>query len=83
MIVVFEKAVSQNQQQLFGIVHSIQKGELSPSKAGPVAKKLARTMKKKDVKDFAETKHKGLPNKVPKKESANAKYNQLHNLLLS
>ena len=67
---LFEKAVSKDQQRLFGIVHAIQKGELSPSEGTPEARKLARTMKKKDVKDFAETKHKGLPEKKkPKQES--------------
>jgi len=66
---LFEKAVSKKQQQLFGIVHAVQKGELSPSKVSPDAKKMARTMKKKDVKDFAETKHKGLPVRKPKQES--------------
>ena len=58
-----EKAVSKKQQQLFGIVHAVQKGELSPSKVTPDARKMTKTMKKKDVKDFAETKHKDLPTK--------------------
>lgn len=58
---VEEKAVSKKQQQFFGIVRSMQKGEKSPEgEAG----KVAKDMSKKDVKDFAKTKHKGLPNKV-------------------
>lgn len=51
-------AKSEKQQQFFGIVRSIQKGEQEPSgKAGEVAK----DMDPKDVKKFAETKHEGLP----------------------
>jgi hypothetical protein len=59
-------AKSKKQQQFFGIVRSMQKGEMKPSgEAGEAAK----NMKVKDVEDFAKTKHKGLPNKV-KKEAA-------------
>ena len=53
---------SKSQQKFFGQVHAAQKGELNnPSEA---VKKAAKSMKKKDVKDFASTKHKGLPEKV-------------------
>ena len=54
-------AVSKKQQQFFGIVRAIQKGEMAPTT--PETAKAAATMKKKDVKDFASTKHKGLPEK--------------------
>ena len=54
-------AVSKAQQKFFGIVRAIQKGEMSPTT--PETAKAAATMKKKDVKDFASTKHKGLPMK--------------------
>ena len=56
-----EKAVSQQQQKFFGIVRAIQKGEMAPTT--PETAKAAADMKKKDVKDFASTKHKGLPEK--------------------
>ena len=59
-------AVSQKQQKFFGIVRAIQKGEMAPTT--PETAKVAATMKKKDVKDFASTKHKGLPEKKVKKE---------------
>ena len=52
-------ALSKKQQRFFGIVRAIQKGELEPTT--PETAKAAATMKKKDVKDFASTKHKGLP----------------------
>ena len=54
-------AVSKKQQKFFGIVRSVQKGEQSPTT--PEVAKAAADMKKGDVKKFASTKHKGLPNK--------------------
>ena len=54
-------AVSKKQQRFFGIVRAIQKGEMAPTT--PETAKAAADMKKKDVKDFASTKHKGLPMK--------------------
>ena len=65
--VVAEKAVSQQQQKFMGMAHAIQKGEKIKG-ASPELKKVAKTMKKSDVKDFAATKHKGLPKKVKAKE---------------
>jgi len=59
-------AKSIKQQQLMGMVHAYQKGELKD--ASPKIKKIAKTITPKDAKHFAETKHKGLPKKV-KKES--------------
>lgn len=63
---VKEKSKSIKQQQFFGIVRGMQKGDTpKKGKAGEAAKE----MKQKDVKDFAKTKHKGLPEKVkPKKK---------------
>ena len=62
-------AVSKAQQKFFGIVRAIQKGEMAPTT--PETAKAAATMKKKDVKDFASTKHKKLPDKVVAKEESN------------
>ena len=59
-----EKSVSVKQQQLMGIVRAIQKGEMKPSKATPEARKMASSMSSKEVRDFAKTKHKGLPTRV-------------------
>jgi hypothetical protein len=58
-----EKAVSKQQQKFMGMVHAMQKGEKVKG-ASPELKKAAKTMSKKDTKDFASTKHKGLPKKV-------------------
>ena len=54
-------ALSKKQQRFFGIVRAIQKGEQSPTT--PETAKAAEDMKKTDVKKFASTKHKGLPEK--------------------
>ena len=49
-----------------GMVRAAQKGE---GAASPEVAQVAASMKKKDVKDFASTKHKGLPEKKVSKES--------------
>ena len=54
-------ALSKKQQRFFGIVRAIQKGEQTPTT--PETAKAAEDMKKTDVKKFASTKHKGLPEK--------------------
>jgi hypothetical protein len=59
-------AVSQKQQKFFGIVRAIQKGEMAPTT--PETAKAA-DMEKSDVKKFASTKHKGLPEKKEVKEA--------------
>lgn len=57
-------AKSKAQQRFFGMVHAYQKGELdNPSKA---IKDAAKSISKKGAKEFAKTKHKGLPNHVKK-----------------
>ena len=61
-----EEAVSRKQQRFMGMVRAAQKGE---GAASPEVAKVAASMKKKDVKDFASTKHKGLPEKKVSKES--------------
>lgn len=66
-LLVTEKAVSKAQQKFMGMVHATQKGEKAPSKE---VGKVAKSMGKKDAKDFASTKHKGLPQHV--KESREA-----------
>jgi hypothetical protein len=72
--VIQEKAVSKQQQKFFGLVRAIQKGEASGS---PEAEKAAQDMSKKDVKDFASTKHKGLPKKVQSESTLNQRIKEL------
>jgi hypothetical protein len=63
-----EKAISKKQQEFFGIVRAMQKGDLpKKGKAGKVSKEIS----KKDAEDFAETKHKGLPTRVKKETKEN------------
>lgn len=61
-------AVSETQQRFMGMVHAYQKGELDMSNISASGKKkirkAANEMSMKQTKDFAETKHKGLPEKV-------------------
>ena len=64
---IAEKAVSKQQQTFMGMAHAMQKGEKIKG-ASPELKKVAKTMKPKDTEDFAKTKHKGLPEKAPKKK---------------
>lgn len=64
---IAEKAVSKQQQKFMGMAHAMQKGEKIKG-ASKELKKVAKTMKPKDVEDFAATKHKGLPTKVSKKK---------------
>jgi hypothetical protein len=64
-LVIAEKAVSKKQQKFMGMVRAAQKGEGASS---PEVAKVASSMKKKDVKDFASTKHKGLPEKKKEKK---------------
>ena len=54
-------AVSKAQQRFMGMVYATKKGDMpNPS---PQVAAAAASMKKKDAKDFASTKHKGLPEK--------------------
>jgi len=64
-----EKSVSKSQQKFMGMAHAVQKGELPKSKVGSKVAKAADTMKAKDTKDFASTKHKNLPEKVDETEA--------------
>lgn len=55
-----EKAVSQQQQKFMGMVYAAKKG-MEP--ASPEVAKAAAGMTKKQAKDYAATKHEGLPEK--------------------
>ena len=63
---ITERAKSKSQQRFFGMVRATQKGEMgAPSSE---VSKAATSMSKSDVKDFAKTKHKGLPEKKKEKK---------------
>ena len=68
-------AVSKAQQRFFGMVRAAQKGEME-NPSSEVAQ-AASSMSKSDVKKFAKTKHKGLPEKkVAKEETKYDKYDK-------
>jgi hypothetical protein len=54
-----EKALSKQQQKFMGMVYAVKKGEMKAPSAAVA--KAAAGMTKKQAKDFAKTKHKGLP----------------------
>lgn len=56
-------AKSKSQQRLMGMVHACQK---TGKCASTEVEKIAKSIKSSDATDFAETKHKNLPNKVAK-----------------
>ena len=61
--ILAEKSLSKAQQRLFGAVkHAQETGDAS----SPKIAKMAKSISKSDVKDFASTKHKGLPEKKKK-----------------
>jgi len=66
-------AKSKAQQRFFGMVSAYKAGKLKTSKLNKKfvkkIKKTAEDMKAKDIKDFAETKTKGLPKKLKKENN--------------
>ena len=66
--VLNEKSVSKSQQRFFGMVRKAQK-EGEKKTTSPEVARVASSIKMKDAKKFASTKHKGLPEKKVKKES--------------
>jgi len=60
-----EKSLSKAQQRFMGMVYAAKKGE---TPASPEVAKAASGMSKKAAKDFAKTKHEGLPEKKETKE---------------
>jgi len=61
-----EKAVSKQQQKFMGLVKAYKEGDVDSSEVTKKVKDAAKSMTKKEVDDFASTKHKGLPKKVEK-----------------
>lgn len=64
-------AKSKSQQRLMGMVHSYQKGELKlddlpNQELRDKIKSMAKSLNDKDAEKYAKTKHKGLPETVPK-----------------
>ena len=61
---LIEKAESEQQQKLFGLALSVKRGQTSRSEASPEVLKIVDSMSEKKIRDFAKTKHEGIPKKV-------------------
>lgn len=61
-------ARSQKQQQFFGMLDAIRKGEMKDPPEN--LKRLAFSMKHQSIRDYAATKHTGLPKKVNEEKVA-------------
>lgn len=70
---------SKAQQRFFGMVDAYKKGELK--NASSKIKKAANGMSMNDAKDFAETKHKGLPEKVKEQAIIRLTESDLHRIV--
>lgn len=70
---------SKAQQRFFGMVDAYKKGEMK--NASSKIKKAANGMSMDDVKDFAETKHKGLPEKVKEQAIIRLTESDLHKIV--
>ena len=56
------------QQQLMGMAYALKKGDMDPKDASQEVKDLADSMTLQQLKDFASTKHEGLPDHVKEAE---------------
>lgn len=70
---------SKAQQRFFGMVDAYKKGEMK--NASSKIKKAADGMSMSDVKDFAETKHNGLPEKVEEQTIIRLTESDLHRIV--
>jgi hypothetical protein len=59
-------AKSKAQQKYMGLAYALKKGDVKPSDVSKDIRDTAKGMTKSDLKKYASTKHKGLPNKVDK-----------------
>ena len=56
-----EKSESEQQQKLFGLALSVKRGDTPRSEVSDAVLKIVDSMSEKKIRDFAKTKHKGLP----------------------
>jgi PKD repeat protein len=59
-----EKAVSEQQQKLFGLALSVKRGQTPRSEASDQVLKMVDTMSEKELRKFAKTKHEDVPVRV-------------------
>jgi Protein of unknwon function (DUF3008) len=70
---VDEKSVSKAQQRAMGAALAAKRGDIPMSDLKGASKEMAK-MSKSDLRDFAKTKHKGLPEKVKKESVESGEY---------
>lgn len=58
-----EKAVSKQQQKLFGLALSVKRGDTPRSEVSKQILKIVDSMSEKEIKKYAGVEHKGLPDK--------------------
>ena len=80
-IEINEKAKSKAQQRFFGIVNAYKKGELKDKDVSQNVIDAAKNMTKKDIKDFAKTKHKDLPNHINHSKTDKINENKLNKIV--
>ncbi len=59
-----EKAVSEQQQKIFGLALSVKRGETPRSKVSDEVLKIVDSMPEKEIRKYAKTSHEGIPKKV-------------------
>lgn len=66
-----EKSLSVSQQQAAGAALAAKRGEISPSELKGASLEMYKSMSEKDLRDFAKTKHEGLPKKKVSEQTVN------------
>lgn len=68
---ITEKSMSVSQQQAAGAAYAAKMGKIDPSELQGASLEMYKTMTKKQLRDFAKTKHTGLPDKKEKEDDDN------------
>lgn len=66
-----EKSLSVSQQQAAGAALAAKRGEISPSELKGASLEMYKSMSEKNLRDFAKTKHEGLPKKKVSEQTVN------------
>lgn len=70
---LLEKAESEQQQKLFGLALSVKRGKTPRSQVSADVLNIVDTMSEKKIRDFAKTKHAGIPKTVDEEISSPTK----------
>lgn len=79
-----EKSVSKQQQKIMGLALSVKRGDTPRSEVSKKVLDMVDSMTEKELKDFASTKHKGLPKKKEsKKKESNESLKKVEESIIS